>query len=135
MRPYLGPPWTDSHQILAVDVFHHAPPIHDIQNAEMQKKKKKKKKKFFVMSSLLYSIIIEIMCAYRTYRNIGPQWSVSSIYLAFNQIYMKLQTKGAGIFFGRGVPNLQKVGVDKTATPLFRQQKFYEPPSPIHLTP
>ena len=41
MRPYLGPPWTDSHQIWAVDVFHHAPPIHGIQNAEMQKKKKK----------------------------------------------------------------------------------------------
>ena len=38
MRPYLGPPWTDSHQIWAVDVFHHAPPIHGIQNAEMQKK-------------------------------------------------------------------------------------------------
>ena len=25
MQPYLGPPWTDSHQIWAVDVFHHAP--------------------------------------------------------------------------------------------------------------
>ena len=25
---------------------------------------------------------------------------------------------GAGIFFGRGVPNLQKVGVDKTETPI-----------------
>ena len=37
MRPYLGPPWTNSHQIWAVDVFHHAPPIHGIQNAEMQK--------------------------------------------------------------------------------------------------
>ena len=35
--------------------------------------------------------------------------------------------KGAGIFFGRGLPNLQKVGVDKTATPLFRQQKIYDP--------
>ena len=34
---------------------------------------------------------------------------------------------GAGIFFGRGVPNLQKVGVNKTATPLFRQQNFYDP--------
>ena len=49
MRPYLGPPWTDSHPILAVDVFHHAPLIHGIQNTEIQKK-------FFVMSSLLYSI-------------------------------------------------------------------------------
>ena len=48
MQPYLRPPWTDSHQIWAVDV-HHAPPIHGIQNAEMQKK-------FFVSSSLLYSI-------------------------------------------------------------------------------
>ena len=38
MRPYLRPQWTDSHQIWAVDVFHHAPPIHGIQNAEMQKK-------------------------------------------------------------------------------------------------
>ena len=38
MRPYLGPPWTDSHQIWAVDVFHHAPPIHGIQNTEMKKK-------------------------------------------------------------------------------------------------
>ena len=36
--------------------------------------------------------------------------------------------KGAVIFFGRGVPNLQKVGINKTATPLFRQQKFYDPP-------
>ena len=55
MRPYLGPPWTDSHQIWAVDVFHHAPPRHGIQNAEMQKKKKKKKK--IVTSSLQYSIV------------------------------------------------------------------------------
>ena len=38
MRPYLGPPWTDSHQIWAVGVFDHAPPKHGIQNAEMQKK-------------------------------------------------------------------------------------------------
>ena len=45
MRPYLRPPLTDSHQIWAVDVFHHAPPIHGIQNDELQKKKKKKKKK------------------------------------------------------------------------------------------
>ena len=26
MRPYLGPPWTDSHQIWCVKVFHHALP-------------------------------------------------------------------------------------------------------------
>ena len=38
MRPYLGPPWTDSHPIWAVEVFHHAPPIHGIQNTEIQKK-------------------------------------------------------------------------------------------------
>ena len=55
MQPYLGPPWTDSHHIWAVDVFHHASLIHGIQNAKM---KKKKKKKFFAMSSLLYSIIV-----------------------------------------------------------------------------
>ena len=36
-----GFPWTDSHQIWAVNVFHHAPPIHGIQDAEIQKKKKK----------------------------------------------------------------------------------------------
>ena len=49
MQPYLGPPWIDSHPLWAVDVFHHAPPIHGIQNTEIQKK-------FFVTSSLLYSI-------------------------------------------------------------------------------
>ena len=49
MRPYLGPPWTDSHQICAVDVFHHVPPIHGVQNAEVQKT-------FFcdVIASVLY---------------------------------------------------------------------------------
>ena len=37
---------------------------------------------------------------------------------------------------GGGGPKFTKVGVDKTATPLFWQQKFYDPPqSPIHLTP
>ena len=50
MRPYLGLPWTDSHQIWAVDGFSSCStdtwyPKH--WNAE---------KKFFVMSSLLYSI-------------------------------------------------------------------------------
>ena len=49
--------------------------------------------------------------------------------------YLYWRSKGAGIFFGRGVPNLQEVGVDKTATPLLCQQKFYDPPSSIHLTP
>ena len=75
MRPYLRSPWSNSYQIWAIDFFHHAPPIHGIQNAEMQKNKtkqnktkqkndtwypkrwnEKKKKKFFVTSSLLYSI-------------------------------------------------------------------------------
>ena len=49
MQSYLGPPWTDSHPIWAVDAFHRAPPIHGIQNTEIQKS--------FVMSSLLYSIL------------------------------------------------------------------------------
>ena len=59
MRPYLGLPWTDSHQIWAVDVFHLAPPIHGIQNAEMQKK-------FFsdVIASVLYSEQNEIVLAF-----------------------------------------------------------------------
>ena len=38
MRPYLIPPWTDSHPIWDVDVFHHAPQIHGIQNTEIQTK-------------------------------------------------------------------------------------------------
>ena len=54
MQPYLGPPWTHSHQIWAVDDFHHAPATHGIQNAEMQKKK-------IVMSSLLYSTAAKAM--------------------------------------------------------------------------
>ena len=45
------------------------------------------------------------------------------------------QSLGGWHFFGREVPNLQKVGIDKTATPLFGQKNFYDPPSPIHLTP
>ena len=52
MWPYLGPPWTDSHPIWAVDVFHHASPVHGIQNAEMQKK-------FFcdIITSVLYVVL------------------------------------------------------------------------------
>ena len=38
MRPYLGPSWTHSHPVWVVDDFHHAPPIHGIQNTEIQKK-------------------------------------------------------------------------------------------------
>ena len=51
MQPYLGPPWTDSHPIWAVDVFHHdhALPIHGIQDADLKEKK-------IVISSILYSI-------------------------------------------------------------------------------
>ena len=44
-----GPPWTGSHQIWAVDVFHHAPRIHVFKTLKC--------KKFFVMSSLLFSIL------------------------------------------------------------------------------
>ena len=57
MRPYVGPPWTNSHQIWNVEVFHHAIPIYGIQNAEMLKKKQKKTK-LFVTSSLRYSILL-----------------------------------------------------------------------------
>ena len=38
MWPYFGPPWTFSHQIWALEVFHHALPIYCIPNAETQKK-------------------------------------------------------------------------------------------------
>ena len=34
---------------------------------------------------------------------------------------------GAIIFFRRGVPNLQKVSINIIVTPLFWQQKFYDP--------
>ena len=51
MPPYLGLPGTNSHQILVVGVFHNAPLIHGIQNAQMQKKKK-----ILVTSLHLYSI-------------------------------------------------------------------------------
>ena len=72
---------------------------------------------------------------------------ISKIGLADNKLFkfryfehfctlLKLFLHVRGLAFSsEGVPNLQKVGVDKTATPLFRQQKFYDPPSPIHLTP
>ena len=53
-------------------------------------------------------------------------WSVS----------IAMKDKGATIFFWREVPNLQKVSVNKIATPLFRQQNFYDTPWPqIHLIP
>ena len=43
MRPYLGPPLTNSCQIGCVRVFHHVLLKYRHENAEMQKKKKKKK--------------------------------------------------------------------------------------------
>ena len=39
MRPYLGPPWTNSCQIWCVKVFHHVLLKYDHENAEMQKSK------------------------------------------------------------------------------------------------
>ena len=54
MQPYLDAPMNRFRQSWAVDVFHRAPSMHGIQNAEM--KKKKKKLEVFVMSSLLYFI-------------------------------------------------------------------------------
>ena len=39
MRPYLGPPWTNSCQIWCVRVFHHVLLKYCHENAEMQKKK------------------------------------------------------------------------------------------------
>ena len=42
---------------------------------------------------------------------------------------MDLDERVRGLAFSSEglVPNLQNVGVDKTATPLFWQQKFYDP--------
>ena len=39
MRPYLGPPWTNSCQIWCVMVFHHVLLKYCHENAEMQKRK------------------------------------------------------------------------------------------------
>ena len=39
MRPYLGPPWTNSCQIWCVRVFHHVLLKYCHENAEMQKRK------------------------------------------------------------------------------------------------
>ena len=39
MRPYLGPPWTNSCQIWCVRVFHHVLLKYGHENAEMQKRK------------------------------------------------------------------------------------------------
>ena len=39
MRPYLGPPWTNSRQIWCVRVFHHVLLKYGHENAKMQKRK------------------------------------------------------------------------------------------------
>ena len=49
MWSYVRPPLSNSHQIWAVEVFHHSLPTYGIQNTEMHKK-------FFVTSSLRNSI-------------------------------------------------------------------------------
>ena len=42
--------------------------------------------------------------------------------------HVPLRSKGAIVFFrSGGVQNLQKVGINKTTTHLFRQQKIYDP--------
>ena len=50
MRPYLQPPWTDFYQIWVVDVFHHAPPIHGIHNAEVH-----------IITSVLYAMFTQML--------------------------------------------------------------------------
>ena len=44
-------------------------------------------------------------------------------------------SQGGYHFLQKGVPNLQKVGVNKLATPLFRQQIIYEPPHQRYTLP
>ena len=68
MRPYLGPPWTDSCQIWCMEVFHHALPKYEekkIMKMLKCKKKKKKEKKDDV--TLWYSICILIRKAHRDF--------------------------------------------------------------------
>ena len=43
--------------------------------------------------------------------------------------------KGGYHFLWKGVPNLQKVSIDKVVTPLFWQQKFYDPHHQYTLPP
>ena len=43
-------------------------------------------------------------------------------------VNLAIMHKGAGIFFGREVPNLQKVSVDKTVTPPILATKNLWPP-------
>ena len=82
-----------------LDVFHHAPPIYGIQNAEMQKKKREK---FFVMSSFLYSIGLNDMLQkiqnffggklFEDQLQITWRWWVENIlwYANFNCPYLKI---------------------------------------------
>ena len=46
--------------------------------------------------------------------------------------FFSLTLGGWNFLRKRGVPNLKQVGVDRTATLLFRQQKFYDPPPHHH---
>ena len=64
MRPYFGSPWTDSHQIWAVDVFHRAPPIYGIQNAEM-------KKEFFFKCHRFCTLLKEMLPFVLIYIKVG----------------------------------------------------------------
>ena len=66
--------------------------------------------------------------------SIMSEWvyNTLSIYICISAV------KGLSFSLEGGARNLQKVGVDKTAIPLFRQQKFqnfFDPPSSIHLIP
>ena len=60
MRPYLGAPWTDFHQIWVVEVFHLVLRIYGIQSLKC-----KKKLLFFfdVITSVLYCLISPVLFA------------------------------------------------------------------------
>ena len=53
MRPYLGPPWTNSCQIWCVRVFHHVLLKYGHEHAEMQKRKI-----WWRYTSVLYMFIV-----------------------------------------------------------------------------
>ena len=76
MRPYLGPPWTNSCLIWCMRVFHHILLKYGHESAEMQKKKKKKKKKDDVTRQ--YSIATDF-----TIHNtsIHPHFSAMAVYV------------------------------------------------------
>ena len=69
MRPYLGPPWTNSCQIWCVRVFHHVLLKYCHENAEMQKIK-------FDDVTLQSSIIDTIKTMETWYRG-TPNWEVT----------------------------------------------------------